>query len=82
MRSEKIKSGEPAGELLAELFELKEAQRKVRQRISSAEKIRNAIGLSPCFIDYAVNFGMARTEQAWRSHLLRDGSLASPVPFQ
>jgi len=79
MRSEKIKSGEPAGELLSKLFELKEAQRKVRQRISAAEKIRNAIDLSPCFIDYAVNFGMVRTEQAWRNHLVRDGGLASRV---
>lgn len=80
-RAEKIKKGEPAGELLSELFELKEGQRKIRQLKSTAEKIRNAINLSPCFIDYAVNFGMARTEQAWRNHLIRDGGLASPVAF-
>jgi hypothetical protein len=32
--------------------------------------------------DYAVNFGMARTEQAWRNHLIRDGGLASSVSFE
>ena len=81
-RSEKIKAGEPAGELLSQLFELKEGQRRVRQQISTAEKIRNAVNLSPCFVDYAVNFGMARTEQAWRNHLTGDGDLAAPVAFQ
>lgn len=80
-RASRIKAGEPAGDLLSQLFELKEAQRRIRQQISTAEKIRNAINLSPCFIDYAVNFGMVRTEQAWRNHLFRDGSLASPVVF-
>jgi hypothetical protein len=81
-RAEKMKAGGPVGELLSQLFELKEAQRRVRQQISTAEKIRNAINLSPCFIDYAVNFGMAGAEQAWRNHLIRDGSLASPAVFQ
>ena len=81
-RAEMIKAGEPVGELLSELFVLKEQQRAVRQQISTAEKVKNAVGLSPCFVDYAVNFGMARTEQAWRGHLLRDGNLASPVLFQ
>jgi hypothetical protein len=78
-RAEKIRAGEPAGELLSQLFELKEAQRRIRQQKSMAEKIRNAVNLSPCFIDYAVNFGMAKTEQAWRNHLIGDGGLASPV---
>ena len=66
---------------MSQLFELKEAQRKIRQQKSMAEKIRNAISLSPCFIDYAVNFGMARTEQAWRDHLSKDGGLSLPVVF-
>lgn len=80
-RSEKTKSGEPLDEILLQLFEQKEAQRKIRQQISVAEKIRNIRNLSPCFIDYAVNFGTARTEHAWREHLIRDGGLASPVLF-
>ncbi|MGI0048978.1 MAG: hypothetical protein ACREAW_05515, partial [Nitrososphaera sp.] len=78
-RSKKIKAGESTGELLSQLFGLKEGQRRVRQQINTAEKIRNAVSLSPCFVDYAVNFGMARTEQAWRNHLTGDGDLAAPV---
>jgi hypothetical protein len=80
-RSEMIKTGEPVGELLSQLFGLKEGQRRVRQQISTAEKIRNTVSLSPCFVDYAVNFGLARTEQAWRNHLTGDGYLAAPVAF-
>jgi hypothetical protein len=80
-RAEMMRAGEPTGELLSQLFELKEAQRSIRRQINTAEKIRNALNLSPCFIDYAVNFGMVRTEQTWRSHLTKDGDLASPVVF-
>lgn len=80
-RAEKLKAGEPLDALLSQLFELKEAQRKVRLQIRIAEKIRNVTDLSPCFIDYAVNFGAAKTEQAWRGHLTKNGSLAAPVRF-
>jgi hypothetical protein len=80
-RAEKMRSGEPVDTLLSQLFELKEAQRRVRQQIGIAEKIKNIANLSPCFIDYAANFGTARTEQVWREHLLQDASLAAPVLF-
>lgn len=80
-RAKKAKAGELVDGLLSQLFELKEGQRRVRQQISTAEKIRNAVSLSPCFIDYAVNFGMTGTEQAWRNHLTGNGDLASPVAF-
>ncbi|HEY3094632.1 MAG TPA: hypothetical protein VGJ42_02615 [Nitrososphaera sp.] len=78
---EKVWAGEPVDDLLSRLFELKEEQRRIWQQISKVEKMRNAVNLSPCFIDYAVNFGMARTEQAWRNHLINDGSLAALVVF-
>lgn len=81
-RAEKARTGEPVDGLLLRLFELKEGQRRVRQQISTAEKIRNAVSLSPCFIDYAVNFGMTGTEQTWRNHLTVNGDLASPVAFR
>jgi hypothetical protein len=80
-RAEKMRSGEPVDTLLSQLFELKEAQRRIRQQIAIAEKISNIANLSPCFIDHAANFGTARTEQIWREHLLRDASLAAPVLF-
>jgi hypothetical protein len=78
-RAEKAKAGESVEDILAQLFELKEGQRKIRQQINTAEKIRNAANLSPCFVDYAVNFGMAKTERAWREHLISNGDLSSPV---
>lgn len=80
-RAEKARTRESLDDLLPEIFELKEAQRRIRQQISIAEKIKNAIVLSPCFIDYAVNFGMVKTERTWRSHLISNGSLAEPVIF-
>jgi hypothetical protein len=80
-RREKIWAGESIDDLLTRLFELKERQRRIRQQINNAKKVRNAINLSPCFIDYVVNFGMAGTEQPWRDHLLKDGRLGSPVVF-
>jgi hypothetical protein len=79
-RVEKIKAGQPTDELLSQLFELKEGQRRVRRQISTAEKIRNAVNLSLCFIDYAVNFGMAGTEQAGGTTL--SGTATSPRPWR
>ena len=36
--------------------------------------------MSPCFVDYAVNFGMANTQIQWRGHLLNnENSLAAPI---
>lgn len=78
-RSEKIRNGQPINELLTRLFTLKKEQRNIRQQISIAEKIRNAINLSPCIIDYAINFGIEKIEQKWRSHLLNKADLALPV---
>ncbi len=80
-RSERIRNGKPIDKLLAQLFALKEEQRDIRQQISTAERIRNAASLSPCIVDYAANFGMKETEKKWRSHLLENGDLASPVIF-
>jgi hypothetical protein len=78
-RAEKIRNHEPIDELLARLFVLKNEQRKIRQQMRIAEKIRNAINVSPCIIDYAVNFGIETTESRWKRHLLDSGDLASPV---
>jgi hypothetical protein len=80
-RAQKAQAGQPVDEILAQLFELKEQQRKVRQLIKTADKARSATSLSPCFIDYAVNFGVTATEQRWRAHLSENGNLASPVIF-
>ena len=78
-RTRKIKEHEPIDGLLSNLFNLKEAQRTIRQNIKITEKVNNALGLKPCFIDYAVNFGMRRTEQLWRENLINNETLFSPV---
>jgi hypothetical protein len=67
--------------ILEELFQLKEEQRRIRREIEIIEKATNISSLSPCIVDYAVNFGMVDTEKQWRRHLLGNGNLASPVYF-
>jgi hypothetical protein len=78
-RAHKIKMHEPIDKLLSNLFDLKEAQRIIRQNIKITEKVNNILGLKPCFIDYAVNFGMMQTEQLWRKNLLNNKNLFTPV---
>jgi hypothetical protein len=67
--------------ILEDLFQLKEKQRRIRREIEIIEKAANILNLSPCILDYAVNFGMVDTEKQWCRHLLRNGNLASPVYF-
>jgi hypothetical protein len=67
--------------ILEELFQLKEEQRRVRREIEIIEKATKIFNLSPCILDYAVNFGMIDTEKQWRRHLLGNGDLSSPVYF-
>jgi hypothetical protein len=83
-RNHRVKSGESIEMLLLELFNLKEEQRKIRRLIKMTNKVKNAVNMSPCFIDYAVNFGIADTERQWRESLLRNddnktNSLSSPI---
>ncbi len=79
-RNRKVKAGESIQTLLLDLFNLKEEQRKIRRRIKITYKVKNAVEMSPCFVDYAVNFGMANTETQWREHLLNNNnSLATPI---
>jgi hypothetical protein len=79
-RNRKVKAGESIQTLLLDLFNLKEEQRKIRRLIKITYKVKNAVEMSPCFVDYAVNFGMANTEKQWREHLLNNNnSLATPI---
>jgi len=75
-RNRHIKTGENFQKLLTNLFTLKEEQRRVRKLIKVAEKVNNAIHLMPCFIDYAVNFGIKNSETQWRQNLLENDNLA------
>jgi hypothetical protein len=78
-RNHRIKSGESIQILLEDLFELKEQQRKIRRSIKMTQKAKNAVSMSPCFVDYAVNFGVANTEIQWRENLLNNNNLALPL---
>ena len=83
-RNRRVKSEESIEMLLLELFNLKEEQRKIRRLIKMTNKVKNAVNMSPCFIDYAVNFGVADTERQWRESLLsnndnKTNSLSSPI---
>ena len=64
---------------MEDLFELKEQQRKIRRSIKMTQKAKNAVSMSPCFVDYAVNFGVANTEIQWRENLLNNNNLALPL---
>ena len=78
-RNHRIKSGESIQTVLGDLFSLKEEQRKIRRIIKMTQKVKNAINMSPCFVDYAVNFGVANTEIQWRENLLNNSNLALPL---
>jgi hypothetical protein len=78
-RAQRMKTGKSIEALLSDLFALKEEQRKIRQLIKVAEKVRNAVEMSPCFIDYAINFGMRDAEIQWSNNLLSNDNLAAPI---
>jgi hypothetical protein len=61
------------------IYNLKEEQRNIRQKIKLTEKVKNAINIRPCFIDYAVNFGIKNTERQWYTNLLKNDNLATPI---
>jgi hypothetical protein len=67
--------------ILEDLFQLKEEQRRIRREIEIIEKATKIFNLSPCILDYVINFGMIDTEKQWRRHLLENGDLSSPVYF-
>ncbi|MDQ3837303.1 MAG: hypothetical protein M3270_10280 [Thermoproteota archaeon] len=81
-RAELVNANSPISGLLENLFQLKQHQRRTRREIEMIEKAIKVFGLSPCVLDYAVNFGMAATEKQWCRHLLEDGNLTSPVHFK
>ena len=79
-RNRRVKNGESIQTILSDLFSLKEEQRKIRRLIKITLKVKNAVEMSPCIVDYAVNFGVANTQIQWRKHLLdNDHSLDAPI---
>lgn len=78
-KSRMVKNNVPIDQVLEEIFVLKQGQRKLRKRIELVQRANNIMNLSPCFIDYVVNFGLDNIEPRWRSHLLENGNLAAPI---
>jgi hypothetical protein len=78
-RNRRVKNGQSIDLVLNSLFKFKTEQRKIRQTLKVAEKVRNALETKSSIIDYAVNFGMVNTEKLWRRNLLRNDSLAAEV---
>jgi hypothetical protein len=80
-RHSTITNRESKDEILSQIFAIKQEQRRIRGMISSKTKAQNISKLAPCFVDYAVNFGMKSTEKVWTNHLLQDGRLAVAIKF-
>jgi hypothetical protein len=80
-RTESVNANSSLCSILQDLFQLKQEQRGIRREIETIEKAIKIMNLSPCILDYTVNFGMIDTEKQWCRHLLRNGNLDSPVYF-
>ena len=80
-RKELAKAGSSLHDILKDLFQLKEEQRRVRREIKIIAKASQILNLSPCILDYAINFGMVDTERQWSRSLLTNGDLGNPVYF-
>ncbi|HET7148094.1 MAG TPA: hypothetical protein VFI73_06285 [Candidatus Nitrosopolaris sp.] len=74
-----IRTGGSLDSVLSNLFRLKQGQRKIRQLIKVAEKVKNATETKPSIIDYAINFGVGNTEMLWRRNLLKNDSLSAAI---
>jgi hypothetical protein len=57
---------------------LKEQQRKIHSMIKAAHKVKTSLQITPCFLDYAINFGMRDLEFQWRQNLIKNDNLMLP----
>ncbi len=80
-RNELAKAHSSLHDTLKDLFQLKEEQRRIRREIKIITKANQILDLSPCILDYAINFGMVDTERHWSRSLLTNGILGNPVYF-
>jgi hypothetical protein len=80
-RSREVKNRGHIDSILDNLFQLKEQQRNFRNIITLTEKGIRVLKVSPCLVDYAVNFGIKNIESYWRQSLFRCDDLSAPVLF-
>jgi hypothetical protein len=77
-RNRLIAEKQPIHAILSRIFLLKEQQRKIHSMIKVAEKVKNSLQITPCFLDYAINFGMKDVEFQWRENLIKNDNLMLP----
>jgi hypothetical protein len=80
-RKELVKANSSLHDILKDLFQSKEEQRRIRKEIKIIAKANHVLNLSPCILDYAINFGMVDTERQWSRSLLTNGDFGNPVYF-
>lgn len=78
-RNRLIDEGRPIEGVLSRLFLLKEQQRKIHSMIKVVEKVKNALDIKPCFLDYGINFGLKNTEALGRRNLVENDNLMLPA---
>lgn len=77
-RNRLIAEKQPVEAIFSRIFLLKEQQRKIHSMIKVAEKVKNSLQITPCFLDYAINFGMRDVEFQWRQNLIKNDNLMHP----
>jgi hypothetical protein len=80
-RERMIRNNIPINNVLADLFALKQEQRHIRKNIEQAQQVNTIVDLSPCLIDYAINFGIDNVEKYWRQYLLENSDLITPTNY-
>ncbi|MDQ3839819.1 MAG: hypothetical protein M3297_11185 [Thermoproteota archaeon] len=77
-RNRLIAERQPVESILSQIFVLKEQQRRIHSIIKVAERVKGSLKITPCFLDYGINFGMRDIEQQWRQNLTNNDNLMLP----
>jgi hypothetical protein len=77
-RNRLIAERQPVESILSQIFVLKEQQRRIHSIIKVAERVKGSLKITPCFLDYGINFGMRDIELQWRQNLINNDNLMLP----
>jgi hypothetical protein len=77
-RNRLIAEKQSTTDILSQIFTLKEQQRRLHSKFKVAEKVKNSLEMTPCFLDYGINFGMKEVEFQWRQNLIENDNLMLP----
>jgi hypothetical protein len=79
LRQDYVEKGQDMTSLLKDISSIKQDQRRMRALLTRCEKVRKAVTVRPCIIDYAVNFGLDRAADLWEANLIENDRLDVPV---